>query len=139
VQCYWRNYTKKKKNHHFDPTSHPLQVVHGNLVGPILPSSNGGGRYFLTLVNQFTGFIHVTILKEKSDACQAFEKFKTFYEKQTGCQLKKLVTDGGGEFCNNTLSALLEAEGIQHNVLPPYTPQHNGVAERANHTILDMT
>ncbi|PLW09793.1 hypothetical protein PCASD_00691 [Puccinia coronata f. sp. avenae] len=89
--------------------------VHGDLVGLILPSSNGGGRYFLTLVNQFTGFVHVTILKEKSDACQAFEKFKTFYEKQTGCQLKKLVTDGGGEFCNNTLSALLEAEGIQHN------------------------
>jgi hypothetical protein len=52
--------------------------------------------------------------------------------------MKKLVTDGGGEFCNNTLSNILKSCGIQHNVAPPYTPQHNGIAERANKTIINM-
>jgi hypothetical protein len=37
------------------------------------------------------------------------------------------------------LGELLEAKGVQHNVLPPYTPQHNGMAERANRTIIEMT
>jgi transposase InsO family protein len=131
--------TQKSFKHHFDPTSAALEVVHGDLVGPITPSSNGGARYFLTLVDQHTGYINITILKEKSDAPDAINKFKIFYENQTGNRMKKLITDGGGEFCNKNLSSLLEAAGVQHNVSPPYTPQQNGVAERANRTILDMT
>ncbi|PLW46777.1 hypothetical protein PCANC_09604 [Puccinia coronata f. sp. avenae] len=39
--------------------------------------------------------------------------------------MKKLITDGGGEFCNHTLAEILANEGIQHNVAPLYTPHHN--------------
>jgi hypothetical protein len=104
-----------------------------------LPATNGGSRYFLILVNQHSGFIHITLLKEKSDAAEAFVKSKTKYEKQTGHSIKKLITNGGGEFCNNTLGSILEAEGIQHNIAPSYTPQNNGVDEWANRTDIDMT
>ncbi|KAI7933571.1 hypothetical protein MJO28_009171 [Puccinia striiformis f. sp. tritici] len=124
---------------HFGPTSSALEVVHGDLVGPITPTTNGGAKYFLTLVDQHTGFISINLLKEKSDATKAISGYKTFFEKQTGNQMKKLITDGGGEFCNKTLNEILEEEGIQHNVSPPYTPQHNGIAERANRTIIEMT
>ncbi|POW16678.1 hypothetical protein PSTT_01147 [Puccinia striiformis] len=118
--------------HHFDETNDKLEVVHGDLVGPITPSSNGGAKYFLTLVDQHTGLINITILKEKSDTPEAIERFKVFFENQTGKRIKKLITDGGGEFCDKMLSKILEDSGIQHNVAPPYTPQQNGMAERAN-------
>ncbi|KAI7966272.1 hypothetical protein MJO29_002020 [Puccinia striiformis f. sp. tritici] len=137
--CMKGKMTRKSFKHHFDKTTEVLEVVHGDLVGPITPTSNGGGKYFLTLVDQDTGFINITILKEKSDTPDAINKFKIFYENQTGKRIKKLITDGGGEFCNKTLSSILEANGIQHNVAPPYNPQQNGIAERANRTILDMT
>ncbi|PLW33189.1 hypothetical protein PCANC_23529 [Puccinia coronata f. sp. avenae] len=137
--CLTGKMTKLPFKGHFSETEAPMQVIHGDLVGPISPASNGGGRYFLTLVDQHTGFIHVKVLKEKSDATSAIIQFKSLYEKQTGNAMKKLVTDGGGEFCNNTLGEILAKEGIQHNIAPPYTPQHNGVAERANRTIIDMT
>ena len=124
---------------HFSPTEKSLEVVHGDLVGPISPASNGGACYFLTLVDQHTGFINVNLLTEKSDATKTITEYRTYFEKQTGNQLKKLITDGGGEFCCKALGDILKAAGIQHNVAPPYTPQHNGMAERANRTIIEMT
>ncbi|PLW28373.1 hypothetical protein PCASD_21083 [Puccinia coronata f. sp. avenae] len=120
---------------HFDRTDHPLQTVHADLVGPITPSTNSGCQYFLTLVDQHTGYISVTLLKKKSDAIL---DFRTFFEKQTGHNLLRLILDGGGKFCNQTLSDHLKQAGIQHNVSQPYTHQHNGVAERANKTIINM-
>jgi transposase InsO family protein len=137
--CLGGKMTRDPFNGHFVPTEAALKVVHGDLVGPITPATNGGCRYFLKLVDQHTGYIHVSLLKEKSDAVTEIVKFKTKFEKQTNKKIKKLITDGGGEFCNNALGELLEKEGIQHNVSPPYTPQHNGMAERANRTIIEMT
>ncbi|PLW48308.1 hypothetical protein PCASD_02943 [Puccinia coronata f. sp. avenae] len=123
---------------HFDRTSQPLETVHADLVGPISPSTNSGARYFLTLVDQHTGYISITLLKKKSDTTSAILDFQLFFERQTGFPMRRLVSDGGGEFCNRTLSDYLKDSGIQHNVAPPYTPQHNGVAERANKTIINM-
>jgi hypothetical protein len=136
--CMKGKVARVPNNGHFDTTHHPLEVVHGDLVGPITPSTNSTARYFITLVYQHTGFISVTLLKKKSDATEAILNFKSFSEKQTGFSLKKLVTYGGGKFCNKTLSNTLKNHGIQHNVSPPYTPQHNGIAERANKTIINM-
>ncbi|PLW10729.1 hypothetical protein PCANC_21287, partial [Puccinia coronata f. sp. avenae] len=137
--CLKGKMTKSPFQGHFHPTSASLKVFHGDLIGPISPATNGGCQYFLTLVDQHTGFIHVSLLKEKSDATSEIVKYKNLYEKQTGNSIKKLVTDGGGEFCNKVLGAILKRGGIQHNVAPPYTPQHNGLAKRANRTIIKMT
>jgi hypothetical protein len=137
--CLKGKMTKLPFKGHFSPTEKSLEVIHGDLVGPISPPTNGGARYFLTLVDQHTGFINISLLVEKSDATDAILEFKTHFEKQTGNQIKKLITDGGGEFCNKTLSEILKESGIQHNVSPPYTPQHNGIAEQANRTVIEMT
>jgi hypothetical protein len=82
--CMKGQMTHLKFNQNFDATSQPLEVVHRELVGPILPSSNGGGRYFLTLVNQYTGFINVTILKEKSDTVTAIKNSRLSLRRKLG-------------------------------------------------------
>jgi transposase InsO family protein len=137
--CLAGKMTRAPFSSHFTPTTEALEVVHGDLVGPITPATNGGCHYFLTLVNQHTGYIHISLLKERYSAVAEFVKFKNKFEKQTDRKLEKLITDGGGEFCNKELGELLELEGIQHNFSPPYTPQHNRMAERANQTIIEMT
>jgi transposase InsO family protein len=137
--CLKGKMVKSPFHGNFTPTSASLEVVHRDLVGPISPTTNGGCRYFLTLVDQHTGFIHIALLREMSEATAKIVKYKKLYEKQTGNSIKKLVTNGGGEFCNKVLSGILANEGIQHNVAPPYTPQHNGLAEQANRTIIEMT
>ncbi|POW07899.1 hypothetical protein PSTT_07932 [Puccinia striiformis] len=87
-----------------------LCSFHGDLVGPITPATNGGACYFLTLVDQFTGYIHKDILKEKSKACNSLIDFNRFFEKHTKRLFKRLITDGGGEFCNKLLSDFLKIE-----------------------------
>ncbi|MFF0939163.1 UNVERIFIED_CONTAM: hypothetical protein RF653_18995, partial [Kocuria sp. CPCC 205316] len=110
---------------HFKPVSKPPEVVHADLVGPIMPATNSAARYFLTLVDQHTGYIQTVILKLKSNAKVATEECWIFFEKQTSHVLKKLISNGGGEFVNRTLSETRKEASINHMVSPPYTHQHS--------------
>ncbi|MCH84025.1 copia-type polyprotein, partial [Trifolium medium] len=47
-------------------------------------------------------------------------------------------TDGGGEYNSKNFESFCTSHGIEHEITAPYTPQHNGLAERRNRTILDM-
>lgn len=49
-----------------------------------------------------------------------------------------LRTDGGGEFTSTEFERFCTENGIAHEVTAPYTPQHNGVVERRNRTIMNM-
>jgi hypothetical protein len=40
---------------------------------------------------------------------------------------------------NNQLTSYYTAQGMQMKHIVPYTPQQNGVAERKNHTLKEMT
>ncbi len=46
-------------------------------------------------------------------------------------------SDGGGEYGGNEFNDWLARNRITHQVTPPYTPQLNGVAERANRAIVE--
>ena len=57
-------------------------------------------------------------------------------EIETRGKANLLRTDGGGEYMG---TEWLKARGIHHGVTNANTPQENGVAERLNKTILEMT
>ncbi|XP_015160116.1 uncharacterized protein [Solanum tuberosum] len=52
--------------------------------------------------------------------------------------VKTLRTDNSCEFFNSEVQTLVSELGIAHQSTCVYTPQHNGVAERKNRTILAM-
>ena len=60
-------------------------------------------------------------------------------DKTTGEQIKALRSDRGGEYLSNKFRDYCEEHGIRRFYTAPYTPQQNGVAERKNRTIVDMT
>ncbi|MBW0514704.1 hypothetical protein O181_054419 [Austropuccinia psidii MF-1] len=123
--------------HQFDPVSQPLDCVHIDLVRPVSPMSVSGCRYFLTIVDQATSFKIVKFLKNKSDAFDQFVIAKKAMENLHDQSLKRLVSDRGGEFMNSQFTKLTESQGFTHIFSPAETPQHNGFAERSNHTILE--
>ncbi|MBW0580184.1 hypothetical protein O181_119899 [Austropuccinia psidii MF-1] len=114
---------------HFSKTFKPLDCVHLVIVGPISPPSILGHRYFLTMVDQFTSFKITRFLKNKSDVYEEFVHQQNLIENLHERKIKKIVTDGGSEFCNQRFKDLANERGFQHVVSPPYTPVHNGVVE----------
>lgn len=117
----------------------PLELVHADLCGPITPQTSAGNRYFFLLVDDFSRFMWVYVIKTKDEALVAFKKFKVQVENKTSFKVKTLRTDRGGEFVSQCFSEFCEAEGIQRQLTAPYTPQQNGVVERRNRSVLGTT
>ncbi|GJS96423.1 retrotransposon protein, putative, ty1-copia subclass [Tanacetum coccineum] len=64
--------------------------------------------------------------------------FKNEVENQLGKTIKALRSDRGGEYISQEFKDYLKACRIVQQLTPPCTPQHNGMSERRNHTLLDM-
>nr|GEU51616.1 retrotransposon protein, putative, Ty1-copia subclass [Tanacetum cinerariifolium] len=64
--------------------------------------------------------------------------FQKEVENQRGKTIKSLHSDRRGEYMSQEFLDHLKDHGIITHRTPPYTPQHNGVLERRNRTLLDM-
>lgn len=116
-----------------------LELVHFDVCGPFEVRSNVGNCYFLIFIYELTGYMWIYLIERKGEVFTQFKKFKLHVEKQIGCKLKKLRTDGGDEYTSREFARFCIDEGIEHEVILPYTPQHNGIAERRNISLLNMT
>lgn len=119
--------------------STPLELVHGDLCGPISPVTPGQKRYVFVLIDDHTRYMWTVLLKEKSEAFEKFKVFKTLTEQETQCTIKMFRTDRGGEFTSQEFQAYCDANGIKRHLTAPYSPQQNGVVERRNRTLMEMT
>jgi len=115
-----------------------LHVVYSDVCGPFQMLLVGQNRYFISFIDEYSRMIWLYFIKAKSDVFSVFKRFKVFAEKQIGRRLKIFRTDGVGEYTSNEFETFFTESCIQHEVTAPYTPQHNGLAERRNRTILDM-
>lgn len=116
----------------------PLELVHSDLCGPIEPTTYGGASYYVLFTDDFTRMTHIYPLRKKSsgDVLERFKEYRPEVEKQTGKEIKRLRTDGGGEY-EKWMGDHLKGSGIIHETTAPYSPDQNGVAERANRTIME--
>jgi hypothetical protein len=117
----------------------PLGLVHIDLCGPITPASVSGNKYFMLCVDDCTRWCSVFMLKSKDEAVKAFAKFKAQVENNCNDKIKVLRSDRGGEFLNEALQTICDQAGIRKQFTAPYTPQQNGVVERKNRTVMEMT
>ena len=54
----------------------PLELVHGDLCGPITPATQAGNRYIFLLVDDFSRYMWSFMIKTKDEAFNTFKKFK---------------------------------------------------------------
>jgi hypothetical protein len=92
--------------------------------------SMGGAKYFVTFIDDFSMKVWLYVLKTKDECFIRFKEFKALVETQSEHKIKTFRSDNGGEF--------MVDHGIAKETSTPYRPQQNGVAKRANRTIVEM-
>jgi len=128
--------TRKPSTPTTSRATEPLQLVHSEICSP-LETAIGGGQHMLLFIDDATRHTNEFILKYKSEALQKFNEWKALSEQESGKQLKRFRTDGGGEYTSKKFAEYLKSEGIIMETTMPYTAQSNGVVEQANRTIME--
>ena len=115
-----------------------LHTIHSDICGPMAAEGCMGERYFATFIDERSGRIAISLLRQKSEVFERFREYQAKVERETGKRIKHLRSDGGGEYTGHGFRNYLAENGIIHRMTPPYTPEHNGIAEWANRTIMEM-
>ncbi|GJV31785.1 retrovirus-related pol polyprotein from transposon TNT 1-94 [Tanacetum coccineum] len=121
-------------------TTKCLELLHMDLFGPSAVQSYIGNFYTLVIVDNYSRYTWTRFLKHKNEAFDHFEILSKRIQTQKGCPIISIRTDHGREFDNEVqFGAFCDANGITHNFSAPRTPQSNGVVERKNRTLQEMT
>ncbi|GJW04333.1 retrovirus-related pol polyprotein from transposon TNT 1-94 [Tanacetum coccineum] len=117
-----------------------LELLHMDLFGPSAVRSYRGNRYTLVIVDDYSRYTWTRFLKDKTEAFDQFEIFSKKIQNQLGCTIVSIRTDHGREFDNEVqFGEFCNANEITHNFSAPRTPQSNGVVERKNRTLQEMS
>ncbi|GJT33875.1 putative RNA-directed DNA polymerase [Tanacetum coccineum] len=130
--------TRKSFPHRPERATDLLGIIHTDVCGPLRHVSRKDASYFITFTDDYSRYGYIYLLKHKHEVFETFKVFKNEVENQLGKTIKVLRSDRGGEYISQEFKDYLKACGIVQQLTPPYTPQHNGVSERRNHTLLDM-
>lgn len=114
-----------------------LKIVHSDLIGPITPVSHEGHRYVLTFIDDYSHFLYVYLLKEKSEVFSKFQEYYNYTKSLFNKSIHKLRCDNGGEYKSKEFQDFCKCNGIFIDYTIPYTPELNGTAERVNRTIVE--
>ena len=133
---------QRKENvpkHSVTKTCRPLQLVHSDLCGPLPCKSMSRARYILMFTDDYTRFTWVYFLRTKAEALSKFKQFKLLVENRWQFKIAGLCTDRGGEYLSKAYNQFCINSGIHHDLTCANTPFQNGVSERKNRTVLEMT
>ncbi|CAI7921209.1 unnamed protein product, partial [Closterium sp. NIES-53] len=115
-----------------------VELVYVDLVGFMKVKGDGGALYSMTMVHDYTRLTWSFPLAKKSDAARVIiEVWMPMVEQESGKRVKAIRSDRGGEFLGAEFRSWLKRHGMKQQLTTAYIPQSNGVAERANRTIIE--
>ncbi|GJW29112.1 retrovirus-related pol polyprotein from transposon TNT 1-94 [Tanacetum coccineum] len=128
---------KSKKKPHKpkseDTNQEKLYLLHMDLCGPMRVASVNGKKYILVIVDDYSRFTWVKFLRSKDEAPDFIIKFLKMIQLRLKVPVRRIRTDNGTEFVNQTLYEYYEKVRISHETSVARSPQQNGVIERRNH------
>uniref|UniRef100_A0A8R7V940 Integrase catalytic domain-containing protein n=1 Tax=Triticum urartu TaxID=4572 RepID=A0A8R7V940_TRIUA len=137
--CHYGKQTRSTYVSSDNRSTVPLQTIHSDVWGPSGVLSLNGYRSFVTFIDCCTMTTWVYVLKNKSDVFECFRDFHNLIMTQYNACVKVLRTDNGTEYVNKEFDEYLSSFGIIHQTTCPGTSEQNGLAERKNRHLLEIT
>ncbi|GKC59600.1 retrovirus-related pol polyprotein from transposon TNT 1-94 [Tanacetum coccineum] len=114
-----------------------LYLLHMNLCGPMRVESINGKKYILVIVDDYSRFTWVKVLRSKDEAPKVIIKCLKQIQVRMNATVRNIRTGNGTEFVNQTLKDYYENVGISHQTFVARTPQQNVVVKRRNRTLVE--
>nr|GFA26036.1 retrovirus-related Pol polyprotein from transposon TNT 1-94 [Tanacetum cinerariifolium] len=114
-----------------------LYLLHMDLCGPMRVESINGKKYILVIVDDYSRFTWVKSLRSKDEAPYFIIKFLKMIQVWLKVLVRRIRTDNGTEFVNQTLREYYEEVGISHETSVACSLQQKGTVERRNHTLIE--
>nr|GEY07045.1 putative ribonuclease H-like domain-containing protein [Tanacetum cinerariifolium] len=93
--------------------------------------------YRLVVADDYSRFSWVFFLVTKDETSGILKAFITGIKNLIDHKVKIIRCDNGTEFKNKEMNQFCEKQGIKREFSVARTPQHNGVAERKNRTLIE--
>ena len=119
-------------------TSKPLELLHIDLMGPARVQSLGGKKYILVVMDDFTRYTWVVLLKDKAEALEKMIHLCKNLQVEKDTVIARIKSDHGREFENTKLATFYNDQGTHQEFSSPKTPQQNGIVERKNRVVQEM-
>ncbi|GJT39147.1 retrovirus-related pol polyprotein from transposon TNT 1-94 [Tanacetum coccineum] len=94
-------------------------------------------KYILVIVDDYSRFSWVNCLRSKDKAPDFIIKFLKMIQVRLKVPVRRIRTDNGTEFLNQTLREYDEKVDISHEKSIAHSLQQNGFVERHNHTQIE--
>jgi transposase InsO family protein len=112
-----------------------LELVHGDICGPISLATPSGNRYFILLVDDASRYMWLKVLPGKDGASAVIKQYQAAAEAEMGASSGHF-DQIGGEFNSTEFTKHCAEHGVRRQLTTPYTPQQNGVVERRNQMVV---
>ncbi|GJY34846.1 retrovirus-related pol polyprotein from transposon TNT 1-94 [Tanacetum coccineum] len=132
-----KKYTHKPKSK--NTIMEVLHTLHMDLCGLIRVQSINEKKYILVIVDDYSRFTWVKFLRSKDETPEFVVKFLKQIQVGLNKTVRYIRTDNGTKFVNQVLTKFYESVSIFHQKSILRTPQHNGIIERRNRTLVEAT
>ena len=88
-----------------------------------------GYVYYVSFIDDFSCNTWIYFLKGKNEVFSNFKEYKALVENHTERKIKTLWSDNGGDFTSEEFKELYRESRIERELINPYNPQQNVVAE----------
>ena len=110
----------------------PFRRVAVDIVGPLVPITDKGNRYILTLVDYATRYPEAVALPSIETERVAEALVEVF------CRVgfpREILTDRGAQFSSGVMAEMSRLISVKQLMTTPYHPMCNGLVERFNGTL----
>jgi hypothetical protein len=133
--CHLARHKKLPFSPSFNKASASYELLHVDIWGPIGTHSIHGYSYFLTIVDDYSIYTWLCLLKHKSETRSKLIGFINLIETQYNTKIKVIRSDNGVEFL---MPDFYSSKGILHQRSCVETPQQNGRVERKHQHLLNV-